>query len=111
MKQEAKTILRNLLFTGDAEIENLLNSEIDIEGEIRALAENAEDIEYNNLMHHAFWHKVNMLFDSSEDFNIVCNGLASSILIKEEKYDYYREHFASELEEIEDYMNMEFEIF
>lgn len=111
MKQEAKIVLRNLLSTGDAEIENLLNSEIDIEGEIRALAENGECIEYNNLMHHAFWHEVIMLFGSSKDFDIVCNGLASSILIKEEKYDYYKIHFASELEEIENYMNMEFEVF
>ena len=111
MKQDAKTVLRNLLFTGDAEIENLLNSEIDIEGEIRALAENGECIEYNNLIYHAFWHEVIMLFGSSKDFDIVCNSLASSILIKEDKYEYYREHFASELEEIEDYMNMEFEVF
>ena len=111
MKQDAKTVLRNLLSTGNAEIENLLNSEIDIEGEIRALAENGECIEYNNLMHHAFWHKVMILFDSSEDFDIACNGLASSILIKEERYEYYRKYFASELEEIEDYMNMEFEVF
>ncbi len=112
--QDPKEILRLILNTGRREIDELLETEIDVPEVVQEIVENGLDLDYNRLMHDAFWMKLESLFDYDGEkyegkFDIYCNGIDTHIQILSSIVPEYREKYCDKLDELEDYMNMELE--
>lgn len=96
------------------EIDDLLESEIDVPDMVRALQENGMDIDYNSLVDYAFRYKLEEAFDYdaskySGKFGIYVNGIDTHMYILDSIRDEYRRKYGEQLAELEAYMNMEFE--
>lgn len=115
--QDLKWVVKEILDCGLMEVEMLLKTEIDIAGTVQYIKEEGLDLNMATLFTEAFRNKVTEEFDfnripgvNEDDFDIYYNGaLDTHILLKGSKADFYREHFPEQLDEIETYMDMDFE--
>ena len=112
--QNAKEVLKDILGCGYQEVDMLLETEIDVASTVQYITEEGIGLSAYTLFCEAFMNKVCEVFDydseKQRDFQIIYNGaLDTHIIINNGKWDYYHDNFPEEIEEIESYMNMQFE--
>ncbi len=113
--QDLKWVVEDILKCGSMEVDMLLETEIDIANTVQIITENGDSLDIETLYSVAFYEKVLDVFIEvpeyyEDDFEIYYNGaLDTRIYIKNDKYDFYHEKYPELIDEIETYMNMEFQ--
>ncbi len=111
--QDPKNVIAEILNCGQYEVNMLLKTEIDIAETVQIITENRDTLNMCNLYLTAFYEKVSDVFYNipeyhEDDFEIYYDGaLGTHIYLKD--YDYYHEMYPQLIDEIETYMDMEFE--
>ena len=115
--QDAKWVLKEILDCGTMEVDMLLESEIDVLETVQYITNEGLTLNIATLFEEAFRNKVMDVFRYNNnvpeyceaDFEIYYNGaLDTHIYIKTGKYQLYKEKYPELIEEIENYMDMEF---
>ena len=108
--QDPKVVLSDILNCSTAEVDMLLKTKIDIGNCVQALVENGYEVSIRMLYYEAFINKILDCSTTVSDFDIWYNGTQDThIYICNGMYDWYKENCPEMIDDIEDYMDMEFE--
>ena len=115
--QEAKNVIKEILDCGIFEVDMLLESDIDVYETVQYIINEGLTLDMAHVFIEAFWNKVVEVFRDDNrvaefdenDFYIYYNGMDTNIYIKTGKYQMYKEKYPKLIDELENYMDMEFD--